>query len=108
MEGGGLSLAALNVNAIVEGFSEFAALAQRIAVAIPGLWGYVGVDFVQTADGPLVLEVNPRLTTSFCGLRAALGVNVAALVLDLWQSAAPRHWQSRHRGTPVEITLERA
>ena len=30
-----------------------------------------------------MLEVNPRLTTSYAGLRAALNVNPAALVLDL-------------------------
>lgn len=62
---------------------EFADLASRIAAAIPGLWGYVGVDFVQTDQGAIVLEINPRLTTSYAGLSAALGRNVAAVVLDL-------------------------
>jgi predicted ATP-grasp superfamily ATP-dependent carboligase len=103
-----VSLAALTVNAVADGFGEFADLGCRVAAAIPGLWGYVGVDFIQTAEGPVVLEVNPRLTTSYCGLRTALGVNVAALVLALGHSTAPRRWQSRHRGRPVEITLEGA
>jgi tyramine---L-glutamate ligase len=58
-------------------------LAARIAEALPGLWGYVGVDLVDTADGPVVLEINPRLTTSYVGLRDSLGLNPAALVLDL-------------------------
>lgn len=71
-------------------------LAAAIAAAIPGLWGYVGVDLVDTADGAVVLEINPRLTTSYAGLRQALGINPAALVLGLLDGdaaavAVPRH-----------------
>jgi predicted ATP-grasp superfamily ATP-dependent carboligase len=55
----------------------------QIARAIPGLWGYAGVDFIRGESGPVVLEINPRLTTSWAGLYQALGVNPAALVLDL-------------------------
>jgi tyramine---L-glutamate ligase len=58
-------------------------LAARIAEALPGLWGYVGVDLIDTADGPVVLEINPRLTTSYVGLRDSIGLNPAALVLGL-------------------------
>ncbi len=58
-------------------------IAQAVAETIPGLWGHVGVDLVESAGGPLLLEVNPRLTTSYVGLRSAIGANPAALVLDL-------------------------
>jgi predicted ATP-grasp superfamily ATP-dependent carboligase len=58
-------------------------LAQRIAAALPDLWGYVGVDLIDGADGPVVLEINPRLTTSYVGLAESIGVNPAALVLAL-------------------------
>lgn len=58
-------------------------LAARVARAMPGLWGYVGIDLVDTPDGPVVIEVNPRLTTSYVGLRRSLGVNPAELVLTL-------------------------
>ncbi len=61
---------------------DFSVLAQRIARAIPGLRGYIGVDLIRSDDGVFhVLEINPRLTTSYCGLRDALGINVAAMVL---------------------------
>ena len=60
-------------------------LAAAIAAAIPDLWGYVGIDFVDGGSGPVVLEVNPRLTTSYVGLRQAIGVNPAGLVLRLLQ-----------------------
>jgi len=107
-------------------------LVDQIASAFPELWGYVGIDLIETADdcmaatapGSLaafppsmevrsggttprtgevesrleqrsramhgaiaeqtwVLEINPRLTTSFVGIHAALGINVAEAVLQL-------------------------
>jgi len=61
----------------------FAPLAAGMAKAIPGLWGYIGVDLIESPEGLLVLEVNPRLTTSYVGLAAAIGRNPAAMVLAL-------------------------
>lgn len=58
-------------------------LATQVATAMPDLWGYVGVDLVETKQGPILLEINPRLTTSYVGLHRALGTNPAALVLRL-------------------------
>ncbi len=58
-------------------------LANSIATAIPGLWGPVGVDFIMTEQGPIIVEINPRLTTLWTGLHQALGVNPARLVLEL-------------------------
>jgi predicted ATP-grasp superfamily ATP-dependent carboligase len=60
-----------------------ASIAAAVSSAIPDLWGYVGIDFVDCDSGPVVLEVNPRLTTSYVGLRQAIGVNPAELVLRL-------------------------
>ncbi|MGF1612113.1 MAG: ATP-grasp domain-containing protein [Kiloniellales bacterium] len=67
----------------------YEAIVARIAAAIPGLWGYVGVDLIEAEEGPLVLEVNPRLTTSYAGLALHLSCNPAALVLDLLQDTMP-------------------
>jgi predicted ATP-grasp superfamily ATP-dependent carboligase len=82
IEDGRPRLHGLVVNAIPVD-AALVAIGEGVARAIPGLWGYVGVDFVMTGDGPVVLEVNPRLTTSYCGLRPALGLNVAGMVLAL-------------------------
>jgi tyramine---L-glutamate ligase len=65
-----------------------AALAARVTTALPGLWGVVGIDFVDTPAGPVVIEVNPRLTSAYVGLSARLGRNLAQAVLDL--PAVPR------------------
>jgi predicted ATP-grasp superfamily ATP-dependent carboligase len=45
----------------------------------------VGIDVIVDTQGAVqVLEVNPRLTTSFVGMRDAVGVNPARLVLELF------------------------
>lgn len=89
IRGGQVRLDAVLVNAVHDAGGRFTRLAQRIVAAVPGLWGYVGVDLVAAREGPVVLEINPRLTTSYCGLRRALGLNPAALVLGLLQEGHP-------------------
>jgi len=71
------------VGALAGRAAELRPLAEAVAAALPGLWGYVGIDVVLTEAGPVVVDVNPRLTTSYVGLKRALGVNPAALVLGL-------------------------
>jgi predicted ATP-grasp superfamily ATP-dependent carboligase len=63
-------------------------LAQQVAAAIPSLWGYVGVDFVLTERGAVVLDVNPRLTAAYAGLHASIGHNPAGLVIELLKGPA--------------------
>jgi predicted ATP-grasp superfamily ATP-dependent carboligase len=103
---GRVALDAIEVNAPIERWDELATLAGRIATALPGLWGYVGVDLVMSDGGPVVLEVNPRLTTSYCGLGRALGTSVAAMVLDLLSPGAPARWRRPAGGTTVQLNLE--
>lgn len=63
--------------------------ARRLAVAavkaLPPATGYVGVDLIlgHAADGSEdhVIEINPRLTTSYVGLRRACRQNLAAAML---------------------------
>jgi len=58
------------------------ALVQQVAQAVPGLQGFYGIDVVWHAQqGPVVIEVNPRLTCAYAGQTQALGRNLAAQVL---------------------------
>jgi predicted ATP-grasp superfamily ATP-dependent carboligase len=63
-----------------------ARIAQRALDVLPPAIGYVGFDLVLGADGDgsrdFVIEVNPRLTTSYVGLRAATRVNLAARMMQ--------------------------
>ncbi|HSI58530.1 MAG TPA: ATP-grasp domain-containing protein [Ideonella sp.] len=59
------------------------ALGRRVARALPGLRGFVGVDLVWHAErGPVAIEVNPRVTCAYAGLSASLGRNLAAELLS--------------------------
>ena len=65
------------------------AWAQTLARAVPGLRGYVGVDLVwHPQRGPVLIEINPRVTMAYVGLSAALDRNVAAAVLAAHQREA--------------------
>ncbi len=70
-----------------------AALAQRALDALPPAAGYVGVDLVlgdaPDGSGDCVIEINPRFTTSYIGLRAATRDNLAAALLDATRGALP-------------------
>jgi predicted ATP-grasp superfamily ATP-dependent carboligase len=61
-------------------------LADRALAAIPAAQGYVGVDLVLGRDPngneDAVIEINPRLTTSYVGLRAAAKSNLAEAMMQ--------------------------
>jgi predicted ATP-grasp superfamily ATP-dependent carboligase len=75
--------------------------AVRTCGAFPGLYGYVGVDLVLTESEAIVIELNPRLTTAYLGVRSALESNIAALALDACAGnlAPPRAPRRRVRFT---------
>ena len=62
-------------------------LAEKAVRTLPGLHGYFGVDLVlgAAADGSedAVIEINPRLTTSYIGLRRLARFNLAEALLAL-------------------------
>jgi predicted ATP-grasp superfamily ATP-dependent carboligase len=56
--------------------------AQRAVESVRGLKGYVGVDMILANEGPVVMEINPRLTTSYIGLRKVTDFNPAQTIID--------------------------
>jgi predicted ATP-grasp superfamily ATP-dependent carboligase len=83
--------------------------ASRPAVeSVPGLLGYVGVDLVlgAAADGSddWAIELNPRLTTSYVGLRALAVDNLAGAMLRV--AAGERLEPIRWRSGEVSFTPE--
>jgi len=93
----------VSVNAVLDSDGRYAQLARDVARALPGLWGYVGIDVIDAVDGPIVVEINPRLTTSYAGLRRALGINAAQLVLGLPGSLEDRASLGSRGVVDVEI-----
>jgi predicted ATP-grasp superfamily ATP-dependent carboligase len=63
---------------------------------VPGLRGYVGVDLIVPADEParpIVVEINPRLTTSYLGYRALAVNNLAERMLP-GRTQQPIEWRA--------------
>jgi hypothetical protein len=56
--------------------------AEALSAAAGGLRGYLGIDLVLADDGPTVIEINPRLTTSYLGLRRVAVANLGRIILD--------------------------
>lgn len=107
LENGVFRFDGVSVNAVADSDGRYAALAGDIARALPGLWGYCGVDFIETDTGPIVIEVNPRLTTSYVGLRRAIGINPAQLVLEL-PGSLETVVGAMHRMHAVEVEIAHA
>lgn len=87
-EAGKFRYRGFEVGGCEDGRADFEKIARGVGAAFPGLFGYAGIDLVVTAREPVVLEINPRLTTSYVGLGPALGCNVAGLVLGLAEGKA--------------------
>lgn len=67
-------------------------LAAHVHEAIPGLAGFAGIDLVwHPQRGPVVIEVNPRVTCAYVGLSAALGRNLSAELLAAHAGARHAH-----------------
>lgn len=77
-------------------------LAERTCRAVPGLTGYVGCDIVLPDDQPLepvLIEINPRLTSSYLGYRRLTNNNIPSRLLDA--NAPALRWKSE----PVTFTV---
>lgn len=64
------------------------ALGRAALEGIDGLAGFVGVDLV-LGERDVAIEINPRLTTSYIGLRALCRDNLAAAWLDVLGGKTP-------------------
>ncbi|WBS02906.1 ATP-grasp domain-containing protein [Pseudoduganella sp. SL102] len=93
----------VTVNGLAGMAPQLEALGLAVAAALPGLWGYAGVDFILADSGPLVLDVNPRLTISYAGLHASTGINPAGAVLSLLQAEMPLALPGRMPACIVDV-----
>jgi hypothetical protein len=82
-------------------------LAERAVAVLPPTSGYVGVDLVlgrnPYGSEDFVIEVNPRLTTSFVGIRAAAKSNLAEAMVRVAQGETVTVPFSEH---PLEFDVD--
>jgi len=82
------------------------AIITRVCRSIVGLAGYIGFDLMLPQHSPcvLIIEANPRLTTSYLGYRALANENLAARILQSARAAAPIAWNA----DAIEFTADGA
>jgi predicted ATP-grasp superfamily ATP-dependent carboligase len=70
-------------------------IASQAAVAIPKLFGYVGVDLV-LGETDFAIEINPRMTTSYVGLRKLAHGNLMETLIHIvnGERCEPPSWRS--------------
>lgn len=106
--GGRFRLRACHVNALAREALDFEALADGVQRSFPGIVGHVGIDLIVDGDNTLhLLEINPRVTTSFAGLAASTGLNPCAEVIRAVRGEACEP-VFRRRFVPVEVRLDGA
>jgi predicted ATP-grasp superfamily ATP-dependent carboligase len=92
------------------------ALSRAAIACVPGLLGYIGVDLILGDAGDYAIEINPRLTTSYVGLRGLADFNLAEAMLRVargepvgelaWKPGRVRFWPDgaiRHESGPGAI-----
>jgi predicted ATP-grasp superfamily ATP-dependent carboligase len=72
-------------------------LAERAVECVEGLHGWFGVDLVLAdavdGSGDRVIEINPRLTTSYLGLRRLARFNLAEALIAVATGSPPPSWE---------------
>jgi predicted ATP-grasp superfamily ATP-dependent carboligase len=71
-------------------------LVRRACDSIPGLNGYIGFDLIlpdAAPEQPLIVEINPRLTTSYLGYREHANENLATRMLPSNSNRPPISWK---------------
>jgi len=88
LENNKLTFIACHVNGIIEATFSYAQaykLARQVQDAIPGLWGLIGIDFIITENSAVIVDINPRVTTAYIGLKSTLQTNPMDLLLQIYE-----------------------
>ena len=75
-------LSSIIVNVEHPAYLKIINLISKIKDSIPGLYGFVGVDIITKGNDIFIIEINPRLTTSFIGIYDTIGINIIDLIIS--------------------------
>ncbi|MCA9088283.1 MAG: ATP-grasp domain-containing protein [Planctomycetaceae bacterium] len=75
--------------------SHIEALIMDVVACVSGLRGYIGFDLIERPNGEVVVvEINPRLTTSYIGYRTLAASSLASWLEPKAQALSPPEWTS--------------
>jgi len=75
-------LSGIMVNIKHDFYIKFVSIISKIKNIFPGLRGFVGIDLLVNDKEIFIIEINPRLTTSFVGVYDTLGINIIDLIIN--------------------------
>lgn len=80
------------------GSQDIFGLVSEACGLVKGLKGFVGVDLILSSSGPVIMEVNSRITSAYVALREVVTGNLAE---DLWFLCREHHFpdQPKLKGT---------
>ena len=77
-----MKLKSLIINVNKNLYLNILPIISNIKKSLPGLFGFVGIDFLVRGGEIYIIEINPRLTTSFAGLYETIGCNMIDLLIN--------------------------
>ena len=75
-------LSGIIINVRYEYYMKILRIVSKIKNILPGLKGFVGIDLLINDKEIFIIEINPRLTTSFGGIHHTLGINIVDLIIN--------------------------
>ena len=83
-DGQTFKLTGITVNGMLPYWQRFETLMRKLVKMLPDALGYVGVDVIidPVTDHLYVIDINPRLTSSYVGMSRAIGHNAAKIIVD--------------------------
>ncbi|MGB4811117.1 MAG: ATP-grasp domain-containing protein [Methylophilaceae bacterium] len=83
-DGQTFKLTGIIVNGMLPYWQRFETLMRKLIKVLPDAMGYIGVDVIidPTTEHIYVIDINPRLSSSYIGLSQAIGHNLAKIILD--------------------------
>ena len=75
-------LSGIMVNIKDDRYIKIISIISKIKNILTGLRGFVGIDLLINVKEIFIIEINPRLTTSFIGVYDTLGINIIDLIIN--------------------------
>jgi hypothetical protein len=57
-------------------------LTEKIVESIKGLIGFIGIDLILSNNDIVIVDINPRITTSYVGLKKVIRINLAKALIN--------------------------
>ena len=82
LENGCFQLKKIIVNEYSDQHEKFKPIMDKLFFSMPGFTGLFGIDCIITPQDIVVMEINPRITTSYCKLFESLSMNPMKMLTD--------------------------